>query len=122
MRIGKCTKCKGEMYIESSNWNGWRIFKCTKCDFSLDNAKLNSKNFKECLKELYDLKKEKTQYNKQVEEIMDSNELTTQYFIFYPLSIETKKTTKNNYLMRIMDFNNNCGLFRIVNNKKIIDF
>ena len=52
MRIGKCPKCNNEMFIVGMNWNGWREFKCKKCNFTLDNEKLNSINFKQCLKEV----------------------------------------------------------------------
>jgi DNA-directed RNA polymerase subunit M/transcription elongation factor TFIIS len=52
MRIGKCPNCQGEMFIRSFNWNGWREYKCKKCDYSLDNQDYNHIGFKDCLNEV----------------------------------------------------------------------
>jgi transposase-like protein len=52
MRIGKCPECKKEMYISGMNWDGWRLFKCKNCNYSLNNDHLSSNNFTQCLKEL----------------------------------------------------------------------
>jgi ssDNA-binding Zn-finger/Zn-ribbon topoisomerase 1 len=51
MRIGKCPKCGGEVYIKEFNWGGWRLFHCKKCNFSLNNERLDSTNFIMCLKQ-----------------------------------------------------------------------
>ena len=34
MRIGKCPKCKKELYVSQMNWTGWREIKCLKCGFT----------------------------------------------------------------------------------------
>ena len=33
MRIGKCLKCKGELYVSEMNWSGWKIKKCKVCGY-----------------------------------------------------------------------------------------